>query len=139
MKKIIIIFWIIILFIIVNIFSINNYYNAFLWEKLYKQEKFQEAEELFKKQDNYLWLYNLWNINYKLWEESQQAGFSPLKYWEKSIESYKKSLKIKYSKNTELNYNFVKNKLDKLKEEIKKQEEQKKKEEQEAEKKEKEK
>jgi len=130
-KKTIIIIWIILWFLLINIFSINSYYNNLEWNKLYKNKDFSWALEFFEKEKNYIWLYNLWNINYRLWEQSLPLQGEDLegaiKYWEKSVDFYKNSLKLKYNKNTEYNYNFVLYKLKKLK---KKQEEEKKREEQ---------
>lgn len=113
-KSIVIIIWII-LFIIINIFSINNYLNNLKWEKLYKNKDFSEALKYFEKNKDYIWLYNLWNINYRLWQKNQENNLSPLEFWQKSLDFYSLSLKEKYTKNAEFNFNFVKKKLEELK------------------------
>jgi len=43
--------------------------------------------------------------------------------WENALKYYRASMKLNYTKNAELNYKFVKNKLDKLKEEEKQKQE----------------
>ena len=133
MKKTIIIIWIILWFLLINIFSINSYYNNFKWKEFYENKNFSWALELFEKEKNSIWLYNLWNINYKMWEKVPAPKMKKLNsgtgtkiyYWEKSVDFYKNSLKLKYDPRTEYNYNFVLDKLKKLK---KKLEEEKKKE-----------
>jgi len=125
-KKIIIIIWIILWFLLINIFSINSYYNNLEWNKLYENKDFSWALENFSKNKNYIWLYNLWNTNYRLWEQEKEDN-KKIEYWEKSVDFYKNSLKLKYDPRTEYNYNFVLDKLKKLK---KKQEEEKQKQEQ---------
>ena len=131
MKKAIIIIWIILWLVLINIFSINSYYNNFKWEESYENKNFSWALNIFKNEKNYIWLYNLWNTNYRLWEQSlplQRGDLEgAMQYWKKSVDFYKNSLKLKYDPRTEYNYNFIKEKLKKLK---KKQEEEKKREEQ---------
>jgi len=125
MKKIVIILWVLFALLIINLFSINAFYNNFSWKELYENKDFSWALNYFGKNKDYIWLYNLWNLNYKLGVQEKE-DIKKINYWEKSLDYYKNSLKIKYSKDAEFNYNFVKEKLDKLN---KKLEEQKKKQE----------
>ena len=128
MNKILITFFVILWLFLINIFSINSFYNNFEWKKLYENKDFSGSLNFFKKNKDYIWLYNVWNVNYKLWKKSITLKGIDLeeviKLWEKSLDFYKNSMKIKYTKEAEENYDFVKNKLEELK---KKQENQKKK------------
>ena len=119
MKKIIIIIWIILWLVLINVFSINSYYNNFKWEESYENKNFSWALNIFKNEKNSIWLYNLWNTNYRLWGQEKKDN-NKIEYWKKSVDFYKNSLKLKYDPRTEYNYNFVLDKLKKLK---KKQEE----------------
>ncbi len=126
-NKILITFSVILWLFLINIFSINSFYNNFEWKKLYENKDFSGSLNYFKKNKDYIWLYDLWNVNYKLWEKSlplQEGDLEGvIKLWEKSLDFYKNSMKIKYTKEAEENYDFVKKKLEELK---KKQEDQKK-------------
>jgi len=110
MKKIITIIWVVLWLILINYFSINAYYNNLEWKKLYENKDFSWALNYFEKNKDYIWLYNLWDIYYKLGEEVPLSKSFPqrekdlnkkIKYWEKSVDYFKNSLKLKYDKKTE--------------------------------------
>ena len=118
MKKTLIIIWIILALILINLFSINAFYNHLKAKQLYENKDFSWALNIFEKKLDYIWLYNSWNSYYKLWENSKKDK-EKLKYWETSLQEYLFSMKRKYTKKAEENYNFVKKKLEELKKKIK--------------------
>ena len=127
-RKTLIIIWIIAWFLVINFFSIKAFYNNYQWNKFYENKNFSWAIDDFKKSNNYIWLYNIWNSNYRLWEQEKDDN-KKIAFWEKSLKNYKDSMKINYTKGAEENYNFVKKKLEELKKRIKQEQEKKKKEE----------
>jgi len=118
MRKILIIIWIIAWFLVINFFSIKAFYNNYEWNKSYENKNFSWAIDDFKKSNNYIWLYNIWNSNYRLWEQEKENN-KKIAFWEKSLKNYKDSMEINYTKSSEENYIFVKKKLEELKKKIK--------------------
>ena len=113
------------------IFIISNY-KIFLWNYFlikanenYNNDIFTWALELYDESLKYLsWsntFHNTWNAFYKLWENEVSLE-NKIDYYEKSLNSYEKVLKTDADNNTEenidtkFNYEFVKKKLEELKE-----------------------
>lgn len=70
--------------------------------------------------------HNVWNTLYYLWDK--KSDLEKIDFWQRSVDSYLKSLSIKEDKETLHNYEYVKSKLDEL---LKKMQEEKEKKEQE--------
>lgn len=93
----------------------DYYYKISEYEKAY--EKYSEID-CNKKYICFILNHNLWNTAYKIWEKLN--NLDKLNYWQKSLFYYSKALSIKYDEETKKNYDFVLEKLNKLKNEIKK-------------------
>lgn len=120
---------ILILIFLILIFIISNY-KVFLWSfyffeanNKYKVNLFTWALHWYNNTLKYLSLshlnYNLWNTYYKIWENEDNLDFK-IKNFRKSINYYSWILNDDFINNKEedkdirFNYEFVKNKLDKL-------------------------
>ncbi len=86
----------------------------------YKLWNYQWALDIYKilediENDFKIW-HNMWNSYYKVWDEISDLNLK-IDNWEKSLESYENALSVNYDEETKKNFDFVKEKLEKLKEE----------------------
>lgn len=131
------------IFIWLNIGSLWNIYHDLQGDKLYNQEKYQEAlvyhdkmidwddkffslwndyyrlweyknaAQAFSKINGYRWLYNAGNAFFRFWEESSSTD-DTIRFWQQSLDFYQQSLNQKETTEAKTNYDRVKQKLDDL-------------------------
>ncbi|MDQ7022056.1 MAG: hypothetical protein Q9M97_00725 [Candidatus Gracilibacteria bacterium] len=125
-NKLLLILFIIIGIIFINFVNIKSYYYTLKGNTLYENKVFSGAINNFNKSNSYIGLYNIGNSYYRIGENFTINNIDKkIENYELSLKYYTISMKLKYTKNTEFNYNFVKNKLDELKK-LKEEEEEKK-------------
>lgn len=95
----------------------DYFYKMLEFEKAYK--KYKEIDCKTEKQC-FLLNHNLWNTMYKIWDKKLN-NIEKFNYWQKSLSYYLKALNIKYDLETKKNYDFVLEKLNKLRNETEKQ------------------
>lgn len=93
----------------------DYFYKMWEYEKAYKKYNEIKCEN---KDLCFIINHNIWNTTYKIWEKLN--NLDKLNFWQKSLSYYLKALEFKYDKQTKKNYDFVSDKLNKLKQEIKK-------------------
>ena len=130
-NKFLIIIFILLWLILVNFSSFFEFYKNNLIYKnanfLYKQKNYREALSQYNllENNNYQTNYNIWNTIYKIWDSENDSKLK-IKYWEESLNYYRKSLKIKFDEEANKNLDFIQEKIKQEKEKLKKDEEEKK-------------
>lgn len=111
----------------ITAWKINKYLEKFFdddllnmknWDYYYRFWDYEKALKEYNKirctkQDFCQKLFhNVWNTLYYLWDK--KSDLEKIDYWQRSVNSYLKSLSIKEDKETFHNYEYVKSKLDEL-------------------------
>lgn len=111
----------------ITAWKINKYLEKFFdddllnmknWDYYYRFWDYEKALKEYNKirctkQDFCQKLFhNVWNTLYYLWDK--KSDLEKIDYWQRSVDSYLKSLSIKEDKETLHNYEYVKSKLDEL-------------------------
>ena len=121
MKKFIILLFFIIWSIAIFLYENRNLFISIKLNNqaisLYNSWSYELSNKIFswalEENNDSIILYNIWNSLFKIWESDNNIE-EKIKWYQVSLEAYSGSLDLRYNKDTQENYEYVKNKFDEL-------------------------